>query len=125
MTEAVVTPGKHGGARPGAGRKPKPKTGAEAAGDPYVVLAKAKAKHEAYKANLAELEFRRRAGELLERAHVEAAASRLHAMLAQSLRSLPDHLERRLGLSAEQAASVQDFIDGLTVEIRERLRNEL
>lgn len=108
----------HGGARPGAGRKPK----SDGSGsDPYIMLARAKAKHEIYKANTAELNFRKREGELLERSDVEVAATRLHAFLAQSLRSLPDDLERRCGLDPEQVVAIADYIDTLTADIEERI----
>lgn len=117
MTTATVA-GQRGGARPGAGRKPKSDGSAN---DPYYMLAKAKAKHEVYRANLAELDFRKRQGELLERADVETASARLHAFLAQSLRNLPDDLERRCGLSGEAVQFVQDYIDALTTDIRAKL----
>jgi hypothetical protein len=51
----------HGGARPGSGRPAKTDQG-----DAYTVLAKAKAKRETYRAQMAELEYRTRMGELLE-----------------------------------------------------------
>lgn len=53
------TPG-HGGYRPGAGRKPKSEQN-----DAYLLLAKAKAKREMYNAQLAELEYREKSGELI------------------------------------------------------------
>jgi len=108
-----------GGARPGAGRKKK--TDLNAPGDPYMMLAKAKAKHEIFKANIAELEFKQRGGQLLEKAHVEMAASRLHSFLAQSLRNLPDDLERRCGLDVSQVQFVQDYVDALTLDLEARL----
>jgi len=89
--------------------------------DPYELLAKAKAKHEHYKSLMAELDYRKREGELLERKHVELLATRLHAFLAQSLRGLPDNLERQLGLSPDQVQAVQDYTDNLCLDIRERL----
>ena len=118
-TNPVVAPvGQRGGARPGAGRKPKSDG---SAGDPYALLARAKAKHEIYRANLAELDFRIRSGELLERVDVETASARMHSFLSQSLRNLPDDLERRCGLSPESVQFVQDYIDGLTSEIKAKL----
>lgn len=50
----------HGGPRPGAGRKPD-----AALNDSYQLLAKAKAKRETYRAHIAELEFKQKAGELV------------------------------------------------------------
>ena len=120
MTEpAIPIPGQYGGARPGSGRKKK--TELNAPGDPYIMLAKAKAKHEIFKANIAELEFKQRGGQLLERGHVEMAAARLHSFLAQSLRNLPDDLERRCGLDVSQAQFVQDYVDALTLDLEARL----
>ena len=113
-----VTIVQRGGKREGAGRKPK-SDGSN--NDPYYLLAKAKAKHEIFRANIAELDFRKRSGELLERADVEVASSRLHSFLAQSLRNLPDDMERRCGLSSEHVQFVQDYIDALTSNIAKKL----
>ncbi|NCA72027.1 MAG: hypothetical protein EOM91_18500 [Sphingobacteriia bacterium] len=52
------TPG-HGGRRSNSGRKPAVPNG------PYEVLAKAKAKNETFKAQIAELEYQERVGQLL------------------------------------------------------------
>jgi hypothetical protein len=51
----------HGGSRPGSGRPPKTEQSTA-----YTVLAKAKAKQATYKAQMAEIEYRTRMGELLE-----------------------------------------------------------
>lgn len=118
---ADAKPGMRGGAREGAGRKPKSDG---SAGDPYFLLARAKAKHETYRAGLAEMEYKKRAGELIERSDVESVASRLHAFLAQSLRTLPDDLERRAGITADQAEIVNQVIDSLTISIREMLNGD-
>ena len=118
MPDKVVPITGKGGARPGSGRKPKSDG---SSGDPYIILAKAKAKHEMFRAHLAELDFRKRSGQLLERSDVETASSRMHAFLSQSLRNLPDDLERRCGLSAEAVQFVQDYIDGLTSDIKAKL----
>lgn len=72
-----------GGARPGAGRKPKTDQN-----DAYTRLAKAKADHEEHKAKLAEIEVKKQTGELIEanrvgeiwRKHVETAKGRLLAL---------------------------------------------
>ena len=58
-TETKKTFG-HGGARPGAGRKAKTEQN-----DAYSVLAKAKAKRESYKAQMAELEYKQAIAELI------------------------------------------------------------
>jgi len=72
-----------GGARPGAGRKPKTDQN-----DAYTRLAKAKADHEEHKAKLAELEVQKQTGELIQasrvgeiwRKHIETAKGRLLAI---------------------------------------------
>jgi hypothetical protein len=61
------TPG-HGGHRPGAGRKPKTDQA-----DAYTVLAKAKAKRETHLAQIAELDYKQRLGELVPAADVREA----------------------------------------------------
>lgn len=60
----------HGGAREGAGRKAGVPVGNTS--DTYALLAKAKAKRETYRAQMAELEYRARVGELLEAGEVAA-----------------------------------------------------
>ena len=80
--EPKSTPG-HGGARPGAGR-PKG-TGKKDQNDAYVLLAKAKAKRETYLAQMAELEYKERSGQLIKAdrvseiwvKHIETAKGRL------------------------------------------------
>lgn len=97
----------HGGARPGAGRKregykPPPEK---------VDFDKAKARHEYAKAALAELELRRRMGDVVSRAAVRDASAHALASVAQSLRSVPDDLERKFGLTPEQAEAIGKRID--------------
>ena len=116
--EAAKRVDRRGGARPGAGRKPK----TDDPSDPYTVLAKARAKHEAYKANLAEQEFKKRAGDLLDRARVEQASATVLAAVAQTLRSIPDNLERAVGLTPEQAEECERIIDSLCLSLHDKLR---
>ena len=56
----TVSPNGRGGARPGSGRKKKTDQN-----DAYVLIAKARAKNEAYKAQITELEFREKTRELV------------------------------------------------------------
>ena len=83
------TPG-HGGARPGAGRPPKagrtPKTEQN---DAYTILAKAKAKHETYKAQLAELAYKQAAGELIRVDEAKAVWAEEVQRAKQKLLHLP------------------------------------
>lgn len=99
--------GQHGGYRPGAGRKPgdyeKPEEGKD--------FDRAKARNEAAKAGLNELELKIKSGEYLSRSAFREAAATLVAELAQGLRSIPDTLERKHGLPAASVLLVETTID--------------
>lgn len=119
MTEAAAivpksTPG-HGGARPGAGRKPKPT--ADQQNDAYTLLAKARAKRETYRAQMAEVEYRTRIGELLE-ASVVAETWAAQVAIAKG---------RLLALPARIAPSVIGLGDLRAIEgvIREAIHEAL
>ena len=115
-----------GGSRKGAGRKKgySPKKARElevaevgAADDPEEVTstalkkAKAVARKEEALAGLNELELKIKSGEYLSRAAYREASATLLAELAQGLRSLPDTLERKFGLSPEALLHVERTID--------------
>lgn len=99
--------GGHGGARANSGPKPagyvKPPEGQD--------YDKAKARNEAAKAGLNELELKVKSGEYLSRTAYREASATLLAELAQGLRSLPDTLERKFGLSPEALLHVEKTID--------------
>lgn len=99
--------GGHGGARANSGPKPagyvKPEEGKD--------YDKAKARNEAAKAGLNELELKIKSGEYLSRTAYREASATLLAELAQGLRSLPDTLERKFGLSPEALLHVEKTID--------------
>jgi hypothetical protein len=125
LTESITTDEKNpgwGGSRARAGRKKRAEIPEE---DPYLVLAHAKAKHESMKAEIAELDLKKRSGELLERVAVETAAARMHSAMAQYLRGLPDDLERKCGLTPETVAALELAIDSATVELAERIKHAL
>lgn len=109
--------GGHGGARVGAGRKP----------DSYVPpqekvdFDSAKARNEAAKAGLNELELKIKSGEYLPRAAYREATATLLAELAQGLRSLPDTLERKFGLAPDVAVHIQSTIDEAMKTIADNL----
>lgn len=127
--------GQRGGARPGSGRKkktcavgaPAPKPAPKA--EPVQPEPESydygfeRARHEKIKADAATLAYRLRCGQLLEKSHVEEVVVRMHQFLAQSLRSLPDNLERRCGLTGEQVQICEDAVDGFCLEIQARLAN--
>ena len=103
----------HGGYRPGAGRRPADYTPTPEQAD----LASAKARNEAAKADLNELELRIKSGEYVDRAAVREATATALATLAQTLRSLPDNLERKLGLDPKVAEEVGKLIDAALDEV--------
>ena len=105
-----------GGRREGAGRKPA----GYVAPQERLDYEAARARNEAAKAALNELELAIRKGEFVERTAVREAASTALASLAQTLRSVPDNLERRLGLSAEIAQEVGLMIDQALDEIADQ-----
>lgn len=71
----------------------------------------AKARNELAKAELNELEVKIKTGEYGSRIAYRQAAATALASLAQTLRSVPDNLERRLGVSPEIAQEVGNQID--------------
>jgi hypothetical protein len=79
-------------------------------------------KHERVKCERAEFELAKERGEYLPRATQADAAAVVLAMLAQSLRSLPDNLERTAGLSPEQAEIVATHVDLALSELAAGLR---
>lgn len=97
----------HGGARAGAGRKPKDYVKPTAIED----FEEARARNESAKADLNELEFKIKSGEYVARSAVIQATATAYATIAQTLRSLPDHLERRVALAPEVAEEVSRQID--------------
>lgn len=86
----VAKAGGRGGKRENAGRKPKGYVK-----PPEVVdFEKARARNEAAKANNNELEFLVKSGQYVDRDVVRQAAATIFLNLAQTLRSIPDVLER-------------------------------
>lgn len=120
----------YGGRRPGSGRKKgySPKQAADllddlddgTASEPSRVaadFARARARKESALADLNELTYKVKSGEYVERASVQDAAATLLASLAQSLRSLPDSLERKFDLPPETAAEVEKVIDAALSDV--------
>lgn len=99
--------GGRGGARPGTGPKPKGYVKPPEA----VAFDKARARKEAANAELAELELAKKTGAQVDRIAVRQASATALASLVQTLRSIPDNLERRLGVSPELAQAVGEMID--------------
>lgn len=87
----------------------------------------ARARNESAKADLNELEFKIKSGEYVARVAVVQATATAYAAIAQALRSLPDHLERRLALAPEVAEEIGRQIDealGELAGVLEKMRGE-
>lgn len=111
----------HGGARVGAGAKPRTVT--DASGEAYVLYSKARAKKETHNAKIAEMEEARLAGNLLDRRDVEAQADRAARIVKNSFLALPERLA-----SVLVGRSEKDILMELKKEIDSTLRiisNEL
>lgn len=98
-----------GGKRENAGRKKKVID--ESGADPHVEYTKSRARKESADANLKELEFNIKSGEYLPREDIRQASATAFATITQTLRSIPDNLERRLGISPAVAQEVGNMID--------------
>ena len=79
-----------GGARAGAGAKPRTVT--DATGEAYVLYSKARAKKETHNARIAEMEERKISGELLDRRSVEQDADMAARTVKNSLLGIPERL---------------------------------
>lgn len=101
------SPRSHGGARENAGRPAKGFVKPKATSD----YDQARARNELAKAQLNELDVMVKTGEYGSRAQFRQASATTIAALAQTLRSIPDNLERKLGVSAEVATEVGVLID--------------
>lgn len=85
-------------------------------------LQRAQAEHEQWLARLAEQRFRQRASTLLDRAGVEQAAATVLGTVAQTVRSIPDNLERAAGLTGAQAEECRRMTDGLCLSLQDKFR---
>jgi hypothetical protein len=95
-----------GGAREGAGRKPKGYQKAQEVID----FERARARNEAAKAQKNEIDVQEALGHLVARDAVEAAVATTMANLGQTLRTIPDALERR-GIPVQVCVIVQSVIE--------------
>jgi phage terminase Nu1 subunit (DNA packaging protein) len=107
-----------GGFREGAGRKP---AGYE---KPPEVLEyeRERTRNEKAKADLNELEFKIKSGEYISRQAVQQAAATMLSSIAQTLRSVPDTLERRLNIDPSLAESIGAEIDNILEGLGDELR---
>lgn len=110
----------HGGARPGGGRPRTAVGGDTLAADRNATRADfeaERARHEKIKADEREFEFEIKKGEYLPRSAQQAASATALAVLTQSLRSIPDNLERSFGLAPEVVEQVAIQIDAALAEV--------
>ena len=107
MVAKKLAPLQLGGARPGAGRKPADYVPS----DDRLDYEAARARNESAKADLNELDLAIKRGEYVPRAEVQAATATALSALSHTLRSVPDNLERTLGLSPDIAQEVGRQID--------------
>lgn len=118
-TDSFSTAHRISTVRPGRGRKPVGYVPTQERVD----FDEARARNEAAKADLNELELAVRRGLYVERAWVQQLSATALATLAQNLRSVPDNLERRTGISPEVAQEVEQMIDNalndLAIEFEE------
>ena len=90
--------------------------------DAVELYAHAKALKESAEAATKELLYKRKAGMYLPREDVRRAAATAFSAIAQSLRSIPDLLERQIGLDPGVAERVGIVIDNHLAELSEDLR---
>jgi hypothetical protein len=102
--------GAHGGYRPGAGRKPEGYEHPEGRAD----YERERADHERVKREQRELALEIERGNYLPREAQRQAAATALAVLTQSLRSIPDNVERTLSVSP-------DVVEAISVQIDEAL----
>ena len=102
----------HGGARRGAGTKPKGYVKPEEVQD----YDKARARLETAKADKAELDYKIASGEYVSRAAVRQASATALQALSQTLRSVQDNLERQ-GVSIDIAELVNQTIEASLAEV--------
>ena len=114
----------HGGAREGAGVKPK--TVADASGEAHILYSKARAKTQTHKAKIAELEERKLAGELMEKTLVEREAAEFAKTVKDSLFALPDRVASLLVGQEEQEIlmilknEIRNTLQGIANELSEK-----
>ena len=108
------TIGTHGGYRHGTRNKT---AGQDAAGSLSERFDNAKLRVEEAKAETAELDLAVKRGALLPREDIKAAAAVIVAAFVQAARSIPDNLERELGLPPDVVERVAMSIDDALAEL--------
>lgn len=110
-----------GGARAGAGRPPKgyvpPPPNEDQAN-----FERERAEHERVKREQREFKLATEKGEYMAREYVAQASATALSVLTQSLRSIPDTLERVCSLTPEQAELAQTSVDAALLEVSTAFR---
>lgn len=115
--------GEWGGARAGAGRKPADYKPPEYPVDPEkpdgetLSFDRERAMHERVKREEREHKLAVARGEYLPRVVVQQASATALAVLTQSLRGIPDLLERSCNLTPGQAEAAQQTVDAALAEV--------
>lgn len=109
-----ISPPGRGGYRTGSGRKTddvreRVNKALEDKGE--VDYAVARAKKESWLAKTVELDYRIKQGEFVSRDKVRGECAKAFSAVAQTLRSLPDALERREGISPQLAERIGIYLD--------------
>ena len=86
-----------------------------------VRTARAKARKETALADMRELDYAIKSGQYLPRDAFRQAAATLLATLSQSLRSLPDELERKHGLAPDVLVRIETTIDAALNDAADKL----
>lgn len=115
--DGSVFPTGRGGSRANAGRKPADFEKPQVAKD----FDRAKVRKEMSLADMHELNFKIKSGQYVERGAVREASATLLANLAQSLRGIPDNLERKFHLSADVAQEIEKVINASLADVSEGL----
>ena len=80
----------------------------------------ARARNETAKAGINEIELKVKAGEYIARAAVQSASATALATMAQTMRSIPDNMERK-GISVEVCTMVEAIIDDVMAGLAQEL----
>ena len=118
-TSPKKNPTGHGGARPKAGGKSK--FVRDSTEESHIEYTASRAKKESFAAKMLEHNFNVESGKYVPRAEVQRAAAVAFATVSQTLRSIPDNLERRLGISPEVAEQVAFQIDEIMGDLADDL----
>jgi phage terminase Nu1 subunit (DNA packaging protein) len=87
----------------------------------YIDYARAKARRETALADIAELEAAKLQGKQVDRDAVRNGSAKAFSTCAQSIRSIPDTLERRLGLPPDVIQAIEGLIDETMAQLSEDL----